>query len=57
MYGLGIIILLAIAILFMAIKVLNEYERAVIFRLGRIMRTQRPWNYNTYPWGRQDGQG
>ena len=42
MYGLGIIILLAIAILFMAIKVLNEYERAVIFRLGRIIEHKVP---------------
>ena len=42
MYGLGIIILLAIAILFMAIKVLNEYERAVIFRLGRIIEHKGP---------------
>ncbi len=42
MYGLGIIIILAIAILSMAIKVLNEYERAVIFRLGRIIEHKGP---------------
>ncbi|MFH0958741.1 MAG: slipin family protein [Pseudomonadota bacterium] len=42
MYALGIIILLAIAILFMAVKVLNEYERAVIFRLGRIIDHKGP---------------
>jgi regulator of protease activity HflC (stomatin/prohibitin superfamily) len=42
MYALGIIILLALAFLFMAVKVLNEYERAVIFRLGRIIDHKGP---------------
>ena len=42
MYALGIIIILAIAFLFMAVKVLNEYERAVIFRLGRIIDHKGP---------------
>jgi len=42
MYALGIIILLLLIFLFMAIKVLNEYERAVIFRLGRIIEHKGP---------------
>jgi regulator of protease activity HflC (stomatin/prohibitin superfamily) len=42
MYALGIIIVLAIIFLFMAVKVLNEYERAVIFRLGRIIDHKGP---------------
>jgi regulator of protease activity HflC (stomatin/prohibitin superfamily) len=42
MYGLGIAVILGIAFLFMAIKVLNEYERAVIFRLGRIIEHKGP---------------
>jgi regulator of protease activity HflC (stomatin/prohibitin superfamily) len=42
MYGLGIIILLVIIFLFMAIKVLNEYERGVIFRLGRVIAHKGP---------------
>lgn len=42
MYGLGIIIFLAIIFLFMAIKVLNEYERGVIFRLGRVIDHKGP---------------
>ncbi len=42
MYALGIIIILAIAFLFMAVKVLNEYERAVVFRLGRIIDHKGP---------------
>jgi regulator of protease activity HflC (stomatin/prohibitin superfamily) len=42
MYGLGIIILLVIIFLFMAVKVLNEYERGVIFRLGRVIAHKGP---------------
>jgi len=42
MYALGIVILLGLAFLFMAVKVLNEYERAVIFRLGRIIDHKGP---------------
>jgi regulator of protease activity HflC (stomatin/prohibitin superfamily) len=42
MYALGIIILLVIIFLFMAIKVLNEYERGVIFRLGRVIDHKGP---------------
>jgi regulator of protease activity HflC (stomatin/prohibitin superfamily) len=42
MYVLGITILLIVIFLFMAIKVLNEYERAVIFRLGRVIDHKGP---------------
>lgn len=42
MYALGIVILLGLAFLFMAVKVLNEYERAVVFRLGRIIDHKGP---------------
>ncbi len=42
MYGLGIIILLILMFLFMAIKILNEYERGVIFRLGRVIDYKGP---------------
>jgi regulator of protease activity HflC (stomatin/prohibitin superfamily) len=42
MYALGIIILLVIMFLFMAIKILSEYERGVIFRLGRIIDYKGP---------------
>jgi regulator of protease activity HflC (stomatin/prohibitin superfamily) len=38
----GIVILIVIMILFMAIKILNEYERGVIFRLGRIIDHKGP---------------
>ncbi len=42
MYALGIIIFLVLIFLFMAIKVLNEYERGVIFRLGRVIDYKGP---------------
>jgi regulator of protease activity HflC (stomatin/prohibitin superfamily) len=42
MTTLGVIIFLVLVFLFMAIKVLNEYERAVIFRLGRIIDHKGP---------------
>jgi regulator of protease activity HflC (stomatin/prohibitin superfamily) len=42
MYALGIIILLVLMFLFMAIKILNEYERGVIFRLGRVIDFKGP---------------
>ncbi|MGB6067398.1 MAG: slipin family protein [Desulfomonilaceae bacterium] len=42
MFALGIVILLILIFLFMAIKVLNEYERGVIFRLGRIIDHKGP---------------
>jgi regulator of protease activity HflC (stomatin/prohibitin superfamily) len=42
MTGFGVIIFLVIVFLFMAIKVLNEYERGVIFRLGRVIDHKGP---------------
>lgn len=42
MYAAGIIIVLVVVFLFMAIKVLNEYERGVIFRLGRVIDHKGP---------------
>jgi len=40
--ALGIVILIVLMFLFMAIKILNEYERGVIFRLGRIIDHKGP---------------
>jgi regulator of protease activity HflC (stomatin/prohibitin superfamily) len=42
MLPVGIIIFLVVIFLFMAIKILNEYERAVVFRLGRIIDHKGP---------------
>lgn len=41
-YGILIVVVLVIMFLFMAIKVLNEYERGVIFRLGRVIDHKGP---------------
>jgi regulator of protease activity HflC (stomatin/prohibitin superfamily) len=38
----AIIIVFVIAILSISIKVINEYERGVIFRLGRLMGAKGP---------------
>jgi regulator of protease activity HflC (stomatin/prohibitin superfamily) len=40
--ALGIIVVIGVAIVLSAIKVLNEYERAVVFRLGRLMPFRGP---------------
>lgn len=42
MYVIGIAIFLIIVFLYLAIKVLNEYERGVIFRLGRVIDHKGP---------------
>lgn len=42
MYTLVVIVVLAVMFLSSAIKVLNEYERGVIFRLGRIIGAKGP---------------
>jgi regulator of protease activity HflC (stomatin/prohibitin superfamily) len=39
---LGIVIFLVLVFLFMAIKILNEYERGVVFRLGRVIDHKGP---------------
>jgi regulator of protease activity HflC (stomatin/prohibitin superfamily) len=40
--GFGIVVLVGLAIILSAIKVLNEYERGVVFRLGRLMPDRGP---------------
>ena len=42
MVGWGILIVFLLVILASAVRVLNEYERGVIFRLGRIIATKGP---------------
>ena len=41
-YGLLVIVVLVVLFLSSAIKVLNEYERGVIFRLGRVIKAKGP---------------
>ena len=42
MYTLLVVIILVVMFLSAAIKILNEYERAVVFRLGRVIATKCP---------------
>jgi regulator of protease activity HflC (stomatin/prohibitin superfamily) len=40
--GAGVVVFIAIIVIFSSLKILNEYERAVIFRLGRLMTYRGP---------------
>ena len=42
MYALIVIVILTAMFLFAALKILNEYERGVIFRLGRVIKAKGP---------------
>ncbi|HEX4981539.1 MAG TPA: SPFH domain-containing protein [Ilumatobacteraceae bacterium] len=42
LYGLGAALFVAIVLLAAAIKIVNEYERGVIFRLGRVIGAKGP---------------
>ncbi len=42
MYAILVLIVLVVMFLAAAIRILNEYERAVIFRLGRVLATKGP---------------
>jgi regulator of protease activity HflC (stomatin/prohibitin superfamily) len=40
--GFGVVVLVALLLILSSIKVLNEYERGVVFRLGRLMPERGP---------------
>jgi regulator of protease activity HflC (stomatin/prohibitin superfamily) len=42
LYGIGFAVLVLVAILVSAVKIVAEYERGVIFRLGRVMAAKGP---------------
>jgi regulator of protease activity HflC (stomatin/prohibitin superfamily) len=42
MSGFGVVILIAVIVILSGLKVLNEYERAVVFRLGRLTPYRGP---------------
>ena len=42
MYTVIVVVVLVVMFLASAIRILNEYERAVIFRLGRVIDTKGP---------------
>lgn len=41
-YGVSIVVILVILFLANAVRILNEYERGVIFRLGRVIKAKGP---------------
>ncbi|MEN6483968.1 MAG: SPFH domain-containing protein, partial [Syntrophobacteraceae bacterium] len=41
-YGFVIVVVLVVMFIVNAIRVLNEYERGVVFRLGRVIRAKGP---------------
>ena len=41
-YGIAVVVILVVLFLANAIRILNEYERGVIFRLGRVIRAKGP---------------
>ena len=41
-YGITVVVILVVLFLANAIRILNEYERGVIFRLGRVIRAKGP---------------
>jgi len=42
MYPVIVLVVMVVMFLSSAIRILNEYERAVIFRLGRVIATKGP---------------
>jgi len=54
MFDLGAIatvLVVAVLLTISGIKILKEYERAVIFRLGRFGKGARSWDYLRYSMG------
>lgn len=49
MSGVGIFILLPVLYIIMSVKILNEYERGVIFRLGRLIGAKGPGIILVFP--------
>ena len=49
MSGIGIFLLIVILYILMSIKILNEYERGVVFRLGRIIGAKGPGVILVFP--------
>ena len=56
MYTVIVVVVLIVMFLASAIRILNEYQRAVIFRLGRIIATKGPGDHHPHTDHRQDGQ-
>jgi len=49
MSGIGIFVIIVVLYILMSVKILNEYERAVVFRLGRIIGAKGPGVIMVFP--------
>jgi len=49
MSGIGIFVIIVVLYILMSVKILNEYERAVVFRLGRIIGAKGPGIIMVFP--------
>jgi regulator of protease activity HflC (stomatin/prohibitin superfamily) len=47
----GVIVLLVLVVLFSSLRIANEYERGVVFRLGRLIRLKGPGLFFIIPFG------
>ena len=48
---LGVIVLLALVVVFSSLRIANEYDRGVVFRLGRLIGLKGPGLYFIIPFG------
>ena len=48
---LGVIVLLALIVVFSSLRIANEYERGVVFRLGRLIALKGPGLFFIIPFG------
>ena len=48
---LGVIVVLAIVVAFSSLRIANEYERGVVFRLGRLIDLRGPGLFFIIPFG------
>ena len=47
----GVIVLLALIVVFSSLRIANEYDRGVVFRLGRLIGLKGPGLYFIIPFG------
>ncbi len=47
----GVIVLLALIVVFSSLRIANEYERGVVFRLGRLIPLKGPGLFFIIPFG------
>ena len=50
----GVVVLFLLVVFGLSVKIVREYQRIVLFRLGRAIGTQRPRTRHHQPRDRQD---